>query len=85
LWYVKTNCQKEFVIIAVSLWLLLWLNHLQMSSAAGKVPAPGQAIYSASKHALNGYFASLRSEVPKFGIVAGTVILNCISMLILVN
>ncbi|OQU83298.1 hypothetical protein SORBI_3005G106500 [Sorghum bicolor] len=33
-----------------------------MSSAAGKVPAPGQAIYSASKHALNGYFASLRSE-----------------------
>ena len=34
------------------------LNHLQMSSAAGKVPAPGQAIYSASKHALNGYFAS---------------------------
>ena len=73
------------MIITVSCWLLIWLNHLQMSSAAGKVPAPGQAIYSASKHALNGYFASLRSEVPKFGIVAGTVILNCISMLILVN
>ncbi|XP_062182990.1 uncharacterized protein LOC133887089 isoform X2 [Phragmites australis] len=33
-----------------------------MSSAAGKVPAPGQALYSASKHALNGFFASLRSE-----------------------
>ncbi|KAM0846059.1 hypothetical protein ACQ4PT_055932 [Festuca glaucescens] len=33
-----------------------------MSSAAGKVPSPGQALYSASKHALNGYFASLRSE-----------------------
>lgn len=35
----------------------------QMSSAAGKCPAPGQAIYSASKHALNGYFHTLRSEV----------------------
>ncbi|ONM19291.1 NAD(P)-binding Rossmann-fold superfamily protein [Zea mays] len=39
-----------------------------MSSAAGKVPAPGQAIYSASKHALNGYFASLRSELCTKGI-----------------
>ncbi|KAL2330154.1 hypothetical protein Fmac_017735 [Flemingia macrophylla] len=34
-----------------------------MSSAAGKTPAPGQAVYSASKHALNGYFHTLRSEV----------------------
>ncbi|KAJ6975255.1 dehydrogenase/reductase SDR family member 7 isoform X1 [Populus alba x Populus x berolinensis] len=33
-----------------------------MSSAAGKTPTPGQAIYSASKFALNGYFHSLRSE-----------------------
>jgi dehydrogenase/reductase SDR family protein 7 len=56
------------VIITVSLWLLIWLNHLQMSSAAGKVPAPGQALYSASKHALNGYFASLRSELCTKGI-----------------
>ncbi|KAJ1256691.1 hypothetical protein BS78_K332800 [Paspalum vaginatum] len=39
-----------------------------MSSAAGKVPTPGQAIYSASKHALNGYFASLRSELCTKGI-----------------
>lgn len=36
-----------------------------MSSAAGKTPAPGQAVYSASKYALNGYFHSLRSEVCK--------------------
>lgn len=36
---------------------------MQLSSAAGKCPAPGQAIYSASKHALNGYFHTLRSEV----------------------
>lgn len=34
-----------------------------MSSAAGKTPAPGQAVYSASKFALNGYFHTLRSEV----------------------
>ncbi|KAL5567065.1 hypothetical protein UlMin_030229 [Ulmus minor] len=39
-----------------------------MSSAAGKTPAPGQAIYSASKHALNGYFHSLRSELCQKGI-----------------
>ena len=34
-----------------------------MSSAAGKTPAPGQAVYSLSKYALNGYFHTLRSEV----------------------
>ncbi|XP_010549768.1 PREDICTED: dehydrogenase/reductase SDR family member 7 [Tarenaya hassleriana] len=39
-----------------------------MSSAAGKTPAPGQAIYSASKYALNGYFHSLRSELYQKGI-----------------
>ncbi|CAN1186965.1 Dehydrogenase/reductase SDR family member 7 [Linum perenne] len=40
----------------------------QMSSAAGKTPAPGQAVYSASKFALNGYFHSLRSELYQKGI-----------------
>lgn len=39
-----------------------------MSSAAGKCPAPGQAMYSASKHALNGYFHTLRSELCQKGI-----------------
>ncbi|KAF9611684.1 hypothetical protein IFM89_034867 [Coptis chinensis] len=39
-----------------------------MSSAAGKTPAPGQAVYSASKYALNGYFHSLRSELYQKGI-----------------
>jgi dehydrogenase/reductase SDR family protein 7 len=39
-----------------------------ISSAAGKVPSPGQAIYSASKHALHGYFHSLRSEFCQKGI-----------------
>ncbi|XP_078150018.1 NAD(P)-binding Rossmann-fold superfamily protein isoform X3 [Carex rostrata] len=39
-----------------------------MSSAAGKTPAPGQALYSASKHALNGYFHTLRSELCQKGI-----------------
>ncbi|KMT14718.1 hypothetical protein BVRB_4g074850 [Beta vulgaris subsp. vulgaris] len=39
-----------------------------MSSAAGKTPAPGQAIYCASKFALNGYFHCLRSELFQKGI-----------------
>uniref|UniRef100_A0A7C8ZLF2 Ketoreductase domain-containing protein n=1 Tax=Opuntia streptacantha TaxID=393608 RepID=A0A7C8ZLF2_OPUST len=39
-----------------------------MSSAAGKVPAPAQTVYSASKFALNGYFHSLRSELFQKGI-----------------
>ena len=30
---------------------------------AGKVPAPGQAVYSACKTALVGYFSSLQSEL----------------------
>ncbi|XP_059665621.1 uncharacterized protein LOC132311632 isoform X2 [Cornus florida] len=41
---------------------------LKMSSAAGKSPAPGQAVYSASKYALNGYFHTLRSELCRKGI-----------------
>ncbi|XP_019194369.1 PREDICTED: dehydrogenase/reductase SDR family member 7 isoform X2 [Ipomoea nil] len=41
---------------------------LKMSSAAGKAPAPGQAVYSASKFAVNGYFHTLRSELCKKGI-----------------
>ncbi|KAL8122431.1 hypothetical protein AgCh_018960 [Apium graveolens] len=39
-----------------------------MSSAAGKSPAPGQAVYSATKYALNGYFHTLRSEFCRKGI-----------------
>ncbi|KAH9300879.1 hypothetical protein KI387_012462, partial [Taxus chinensis] len=39
-----------------------------MSSTAGKTPAPGQAIYAASKHAVNGYFHTLRSELAQKGI-----------------
>ncbi|KAM3290089.1 dehydrogenase/reductase SDR family member 7 isoform X1 [Capsicum chacoense] len=39
-----------------------------MSSAAGKTPAPGQAVYSASKFAVNGYFHTLRSELCHKGI-----------------
>ncbi|CAN6485712.1 unnamed protein product [Victoria cruziana] len=39
-----------------------------MSSAAGKTPSPGQAVYSASKYAMNGYFHTLRSELCQKGI-----------------
>lgn len=34
-----------------------------MGSMAGVVPAPGQAVYSACKTALVGYFGSLQSEL----------------------
>ncbi len=34
-----------------------------VASAAAKVPSPGQAVYSASKAALWGYFSSLATEV----------------------
>ena len=39
-----------------------------VSSVAGKIPSPGQTVYCASKHALNGYFHSLRSEVLQRGV-----------------
>jgi len=39
-----------------------------VSSSAAKLPSPGQTVYSASKHAVNGYFNSLRSEVLQSGV-----------------
>ncbi|MCO5551145.1 hypothetical protein L7F22_004642 [Adiantum nelumboides] len=38
-------------------------NVVVVSSAAGKLPSPAQTIYAASKHAVNGYFHSLRAEL----------------------
>ncbi|XP_008800554.1 dehydrogenase/reductase SDR family member 7-like [Phoenix dactylifera] len=43
-------------------------HFIVMNSAAGKCPAPGQAAYSASKFALNGYFHTLSSELNQKGI-----------------
>ncbi|ERN20317.1 hypothetical protein AMTRI_Chr06g200820 [Amborella trichopoda] len=48
-------------------------HFIVMSSAAGKAPAPGQAVYSASKHAVNGYFHTLRSELCGKGIMVTVV------------
>lgn len=39
-----------------------------VSSSAARLPSPGQTVYSASKHAVNGYFNSLRSEVLQSGV-----------------
>jgi dehydrogenase/reductase SDR family member 7 len=39
-----------------------------VASMAGRVPSPGQAVYSAAKHALVGYFASMASEVAGRGV-----------------
>ena len=41
---------------------------INIGSATGFVPAPYQGIYSASKHALEGYSESLDHEVRQFGI-----------------
>ncbi|XP_078434579.1 NAD(P)-binding Rossmann-fold superfamily protein [Wolffia australiana] len=43
-------------------------HFIVMSSAAGKNPAPGQAVYAATKFALGGYFHTLRSELCQNGI-----------------
>jgi short-subunit dehydrogenase len=38
------------------------------SSVMGKIGTPMRAAYAAAKHALHGYFDSLRAEVDKYGI-----------------
>ena len=44
-----------------------------MSSVAGKLGIPGRSTYSASKHALHGYFDALRAEVSNDGITVSIV------------
>ena len=39
-----------------------------ISSILGKFGLPGLAIYSASKHALHGYYEALREELKPYGI-----------------
>jgi len=39
-----------------------------VSSAAGLLPSPGQASYCASKHALQGWFGTLRCELADTGV-----------------
>jgi NAD(P)-dependent dehydrogenase (short-subunit alcohol dehydrogenase family) len=41
---------------------------ITISSLAGLVPAPGQAVYAASKHAIEGYFESLSHELHGTGV-----------------
>ncbi|CAI7889947.1 unnamed protein product [Closterium sp. NIES-53] len=41
---------------------------LVVSSAAGKLPAPTQGVYAATKHALHGYFNTLRYEAVQHGV-----------------
>jgi len=43
---------------------------VNMSSLAGLVPAPYRGIYSASKHALEGYTEALDHEIRQFGVRA---------------
>ncbi|EAQ02340.1 oxidoreductase, short chain dehydrogenase/reductase family protein [Pseudooceanicola batsensis HTCC2597] len=43
-------------------------THLAISSVAGFAPLHNRTAYAASKHALQGFFASLRSEEAPFGV-----------------
>jgi NAD(P)-dependent dehydrogenase (short-subunit alcohol dehydrogenase family) len=42
--------------------------HLAISSVAGFAPLHGRTAYAASKHAMQGFFSSLRSEEAVFGV-----------------
>jgi len=44
-------------------------NIVVISSLAGKMSTPGRSAYAASKHALQGYYDALRSEVADMGII----------------
>ncbi|KAL0084831.1 hypothetical protein F4703DRAFT_1737278, partial [Phycomyces blakesleeanus] len=48
-------------------------NWIVISSMAGKVGAPTRAMYAGSKHAVHGFFDSLRVEVEKYGVHVGLV------------
>ncbi|MCX8226209.1 MAG: SDR family NAD(P)-dependent oxidoreductase [Sulfitobacter sp.] len=43
-------------------------THLAISSVAGFAPLHGRTAYAASKHAMQGFFSSLRSEEEAFGV-----------------
>lgn len=43
-------------------------THLAVSSVAGFAPLHGRTAYAASKHALQGFFSSLRSEEAPYGV-----------------
>ena len=43
-------------------------THLAISSVAGFAPLYGRTAYAASKHAMQGFFGSLRSEEAAFGV-----------------
>jgi len=44
-------------------------NIAVISSLAGKISTPGRSTYAATKHALQGFYDALRSEVADMGIV----------------
>ncbi|KAJ8656571.1 hypothetical protein O0I10_007648 [Lichtheimia ornata] len=48
-------------------------NLILVSSLAGKIGAPTRALYAASKHALHGFFDSLRMELATYGMHIGVV------------
>ena len=60
-------------------------HFLVISSVSGKYGVPKSSSYSASKHALHGFFESLRAEVAKDNIKITMVILGFVNTNITVN
>ncbi|CEG79103.1 hypothetical protein RMATCC62417_13611 [Rhizopus microsporus] len=48
-------------------------NYLVVSSMAGKVGAPTRSLYAGSKHALHGFFDSIRVELRPLGVHIGLI------------
>ncbi|MFX0580264.1 SDR family oxidoreductase [Nocardia nepalensis] len=47
---------------------------VNVASLAGKMPTPGAAVYSGTKHAVVGLSASVRDEVAEYGVSVSTVL-----------
>ena len=62
----QLNVLGPIALTRAALPFLLSRGHCRIvvvSSMAAVVPAPGQAVYSGTKLALHGYFATLQSEL----------------------
>ncbi|MGA7569840.1 MAG: SDR family NAD(P)-dependent oxidoreductase [Candidatus Aquilonibacter sp.] len=55
------------------------------SSIAGKLGTPLRTGYSAAKHALHGYYDSLRAEVAKDGVVVTTLVVGAVRTNVSIN
>jgi dehydrogenase/reductase SDR family member 7 len=59
----KVPCQLTLLMAAQAMLKRRQGRILVISSMAGRIPSPGQALYSAAKFGLNGYFQALSTEI----------------------